>query len=434
MMHSAARPGWGPSVAWRSAALAVWRSPSRWLVPILVAIDLGCVWSRTDWRGDWPSTIDWVGGPLAILGPIVAGIGGWRALASARGLGEAAEIGGMSWRATAVEVGGVFAWSSVAQLATLAVALVASARWGTPGLPDLLPVVPQLTLLLGYAGIGVLVVNLAPSPLAPPLVVAALLYFSTQVAVDSRAGLWVNVGGASAPLNGSHYSVHVLLAQSVLAVGVAALAVAVRRRIAAPRLEMRPLVLACAVVPIVFSARWLATWPDQYVSDDAVPPLTCIGSGPRVCVTPNHRELAPQFQSLWAEESRFLLRAGVATVPSEFDERDPLAEEPRGHQTFSTDTTVDGQAVDGQAASLYMLMPARCLAGSAPPPTTAIDRVEAAADYLVTSVQPDVRLGSPDPGLARLRAMSEGRTFPWLVATVHALSGCRFNAVPKPPS
>jgi hypothetical protein len=103
-------------------------------------------------------------------------------------------------------------------LLTLGVAAAFTLAEGPAQGPDLLPVLPQFALIIGFAGLGGVVGSLVPNPLLAPLTAIVLLYL-TQFYAASRLELWVAVGGATAPRSGLHYNPRVVAAQTFLGVG-----------------------------------------------------------------------------------------------------------------------------------------------------------------------------------------------------------------------
>jgi hypothetical protein len=94
-------------------SLFLW-SPVRYVAPVFLCVDLACLWSRHgQWRGVWVSSLDWAGGSLLLLGPLIAGIASWRAVASAHSLGERGDVVAVGWTAARVELTMVIVWASV---------------------------------------------------------------------------------------------------------------------------------------------------------------------------------------------------------------------------------------------------------------------------------------------------------------------------------
>lgn len=419
----------------RTLALLLWWSPVKYVFPVLLAIDLGCLWSRpAQWRGTWAATIDWAGGSMLLLGPLVAGLAAWRTVASGRGLGEAADVGERAWRAQGAEALGVVGWAAAAHLLTLCVAIVASIDGGARGAPNLLPALPQLAVLLGYTAVGVIAACLVANPLTAPLVAVTTLFLVTQFSPGSRGELLVSVGGATTALSGLHYNVQVLTAQTLLGVALGLLVVGVHRT-SVGRLLVRPAPVLGAIVPGLLIGSWLAAGPEQYVRDRTPPALSCVGSGPRVCVLPGQEKAGQVLHSIWSREIATSRTAGVSGFPIEFDQVDSATQLPRGHRAFSFDQVqAPSGAINPVNATFYFVIDrGACLSGDAPPPSAAIERLETAAAYLLVESgieTVDDSVAAEAAGIMRLRA---GTRRSWLAAVLAAASRCAFDQVPAPP-
>lgn len=419
----------------RMAPLLLWWSPVKYLAPAFVAIDVACLFGRgAPWRGVWTSTLDWPGAAMLLLGPVVAGVAAWRAVASNVGLGEAADVGGRAWVAQRAEATAVIGWTWLAHVVTLLIACTLSVTGGAKGLPDPLPLLPQFFIVVVYAALGVVAGNLVPNPLIAPLVTVATFYLVTQFSAGSVAELWVTVGGATASLAASHYNPTVLAAQTLWGLAAGLLLFAIHRT-ALGRLHVRSAVVVAALLPMVAIGAWLGSGPAQYLRDTALPALSCAGAQPAVCVLPGQESAARVLNSIWSRETAVAKVAGAVGLPTQMDQVDSATPLPAGHRAFSLEEiqAPDG-GIDALNATFYLIIDrGRCMSGNTPPPANAIDRLQIAAEYLLLAAKIETRAQVADPVAAHLIDLPVDRQRAWLAHTLRAAAECAFRQIAKAP-
>lgn len=419
----------------RQIGRLLWWSPAKYLVPVLIGIEAAALMNRgMPWRGEWAWTVDWAGGSVFLLGPVVAGLAVWRVSSSLSHLGEAADVVASPRRATAAELVGVVGWAWACHVAGLLVALGFSARAGAGGVPDLLPLLPQLLVIAAYAGVGALLGALVPNPLMAPLTTVVLLVCTTQFASGTLPSLWVTVGGATASLAGLRYNPQVLAGQVVLGVGLLLLGLSVRRQAFGPVQVNRSL----AIVPLVgvlASGTWLASTGESRIEPDPRPvALHCGGSEPVVCVRPENEAAAAALRSAFHALTVAARDSGATDPPQRFEQVVAGSPNPKQARAFVLNPgAVLGDHVDPGLVAHYFVLNRACLVGDDAPPAEPVRRLEALGAFLA------VRAGLLDPAMAadadvkRLAATSADRRATFLDEALEASAGCRFADVPQVP-
>ncbi len=414
-------------------------SPARYAVPVLFGIELAGLGNQSgglSWRGEWAWTLDWVGGTVMLLGPVVAGLAAWRAVEVQRTLGEQVDVMPRPGRATLAELLGLVGWAWLCHALALVLAAVLTVQAGASGLPELAPLLPQFLMLAAFAGLGALLGTAVPSMLLPPFTTIGLLVATTQFASGTLPSLWVSVGGATSSLAGLRYRPDVLRWQLLLCLAVVALALAVRRSgPARGALVVQPAGYL-ALSGVVVAAGWLATTEQSRVepSRERVA-LTCMGSGPEVCVRPESRAAARPVQKVLATLEDTARAAGVPDLPGRFAQVVADDPNPEGARGFVLNPgAVQGSTADPTLLARYLVVDRACLGGEHAPDALAVGRLQVAEQLLLVragAVAPrqvadaalHAALGSP--------AAAQGR---WLQAAFAAGASCAFHAVPPPPA
>lgn len=417
-----------PGAVRLSARFLAW-STGRFAMPVALGFEAVVLMSRTDqWRGEWAWTIDWIGGVVVLLGPFVAALCAWRAVAIRDLLGELGDVV-RPGRALTAELGGVVGWAWFAHACGLCVGLVLTAADGARGLPDLWPVVPQFAALAGYAGLGLLLGMLVPNPLIGPLTGVTLLFAVTQFSSSTLPSLWVYVGGATSSLVGLRYNPAVLLAQTLLGLGLAMAAfVVVRPWRGRVRIRWSA---APALLAIALPAAWLATNPDHYLPDDAAIARSCVGTAPTVCMLEASAASGPAVQSAFEALTVYARSIGVDAVPDRFDQTVAMQPRDRARLFVLNPGAVVGDHYAPEQASHYFVYDNRCLRGS-PPPPSAIDGLELLAKHLAVGARLVSATQLADPALSALLAMPEQQRDRWAATALRASWSCDFGRVAMP--
>lgn len=130
--------------------------PFRWLLPVLVVVDLWAMYSRgPEWRGSWMWTADWAAGCLILYGPLAAGVAAmvasWQRKVFAESVGAA--IDKPRW--VVAGFGSTLGWLLAVHAIVLiqAFALTASVN-PRPDPHALVVAAAQFAVLAGFIGAG----------------------------------------------------------------------------------------------------------------------------------------------------------------------------------------------------------------------------------------------------------------------------------------
>lgn len=424
----------GGAGALLGAGRIMWRSPTRYVTPLFIGFEVVALLSRgQQWRGEWAWTIDWIGGILVLLGPVVAGVAAWRTVAARKLWADLGDLAGAG-RAARAEVAAVVLWAALCHLGGLAVAIGITASAGASGFPSLWPVVPQIVAIAGYAGLGLLMGSLVPNGLIGPLTTVTLLLTVTQFSSTRLPSLWVYVGGATSSLSGLHYNPRVALAQTAFSLGLGGLGYFIRRPFVG-RLQLGIGGLAVSVVALVIAATWLASDPDQYLVSTKQVDRTCVGARPRVCMVPASSTAGEAVQRALGALTAAARAEGVPNLPQTFEQQvGGVRATGTAREFFLNPGAVSGGRMDPAQAAHYFVFDRRCLATDDAPPAQAVARLVTVSEYLALKA----RLISPseisDPALVAALRAPERRRRSWVVRSLGASFRCRFDQVPNVPS
>lgn len=413
----------------------LWWSPVKYLVPVLVGIETAALLNQgMRWRGEWAWTVDWVGGSVFLLGPVVSGIAAWRASASLARLGEAADVVANPRRATVAELVGVIGWAWICHVAGLAVALGISAGSGAAGLPGLLPLLPQLLIIAGFAGLGALLGALVPNPLMAPLTTVVLLVCTTQFASGALPSLWVTVGGATTSLAGLRYDPAVLATQTVFGLALLLLGVSVRRSATGP-LQVHRTLAVVPLVAVLATGTWLAGTGSSRIEPDPRPvALACGGSDPVVCVRPESTAAGAPLEHTFHALAEAAHAAGVAHTPQRFEQVVAAQPNPKGARAFVLNPgAVVGQDVDAPLVVHYFVFNRACLTSDVAPPAEAMGRLDTVGLLLAVKAHFVDPAQINDLGLKALLAMAPDAQADLVGRALAASDSCRFADVPRLP-
>lgn len=417
----------------RHVVQLMWGSPARYVAPLFVGFEVVALMSRgQQWRGEWAWTIDWIGGILVLLGPVVAGVAAWRTVAARRFWADLGDLAGAG-RAARVEVVGVVLWASLCHVAGILGAIGITLSAHTPGSPSLWPVIPQFAAIVGYAALGLLTGSLVPNVLIGPLTTVTLLLTVTQFSSTRLPSLWVYVGGATSSLSGLHYNPRVAVMQTVFSLGLAGIGFFVRRPFVG-RLQPGIPGLAVSAVALVVAASWLASSPDQYLVSRKSVDRTCIGTYPQVCMIPTSTTAAAVQQAFTA--LTVAARAeGAVGLPRVFEQQvGGVSPTGTGREFFLNPGSVTNGVMDPAQAAHYFVFDRKCLASAGSPPPEAVARLVTVSEYLAVRAHLISAAEVSDPALNSALAAPEHVRRVWVRRSLEASFACQFPKVPSVPS
>lgn len=276
------------------------RSPLRWWLPVLVALDLAVLFGRGQWWiGIWPQASVAAQIPCFYFGPALAAAAAWSAGRSTRtGFTEQLSAGARArhW-AEFAQLASTLVFGVLAYLAGIVVAAAVSASEAGPGFlwPGYLLL--GLALVVLCAGIGHLVGRWSRSQFAGPVICGlGCLVALGWYGAPSQLGLFALNGHPATTVAWLPLAARVALAGSVAAVAVTAARPVLRRAGRSWRSWPRGsgryavlgsvLALAVSVAALPGSGRLLTT-------RSAPPNPVCTQTSPRFCLWPEDRKYVP---------------------------------------------------------------------------------------------------------------------------------------------
>ncbi|MCW2540144.1 MAG: hypothetical protein JWN95_1869 [Frankiales bacterium] len=301
------------------------RGSARVLLPVFVAVTIAAVLSRgTPWRGEWGWTVDWAGAAADLLGPLLAGAVVWELWFVGRhGVADLVpQTRRRRWAAVTL-VAPLCLTAIVAQLIATGLALVLTSTTSPGGHIPVVPVVLPLVLLLGYAGIGLLVGSWIPTALAAPLTVVGA--FALGLADPAGLPRLLRVGGSTGSVAGLTWSVRVagLLMMCWLAIAAFGVAFGLLSQPGRTRAALAAVVVAFAMFVGGLVALDRASH-EVLVADRGRIRFDCLGDRPTVCLADETRT---HLSAVAAEADRLaqpLFALGV-TVPARYRQQLPYA-------------------------------------------------------------------------------------------------------------
>ncbi|MGW1198534.1 DUF7224 domain-containing protein [Streptomyces sp. NPDC002536] len=299
------------------------RSPMRWWLLILVALDLATLFGRsTWWIGEWPQTSAQVQIPAFYFAPVLAAGAAWSSGRAARNnfQPQLAAAARPQWQVEMCQLLATLSYGLAAYLVGIIAAVSVSYSSAGPGFiwPDY--VLLGIALLTLFAGAGHLVGRLSKSQfLGPTLMGLSGLIVIAWIGAPHNLGLFVISGDPYKSI-----SMPALIMRCLLAAAVAVTACLLRRPLYAPGKHRSiggfgvPRVASLGVVVCACLASLTIAGPIQITRGPSREPL-CTSGTPTVCLWPEDRKYLPDAQKM-ANRMRDLPK-GFFKVPSEFHER-----------------------------------------------------------------------------------------------------------------
>ena len=416
------------------------RSPSRYLYPPFLLIDLAFMFSRGgQWRGETLWTVDWAAAALLILGPIAAGLAAAHASFQATIFASVASVAPPR-RAIFGLFGAEYLPLALLHLCVVTASVAITLASGGSTDRVLLHGFPQFAILAGYVAAGVLTGTLAAgiSRYVGPLVAVALFLVPVLHVAALPAGL-TKFGGATGSLAGLQPRWSFDLYQSLFGIGVTlclGFCVKWRYRLAAPQVRM--IVAGAAGVCVIgLSIHFFATTPDQRFETRAQP-ITCHRDVYEVCLA---KDSAYGMPTLTATVHTVLdlersvnatdIPAGVVQV---LPDRPAPAQLDDVHRPISVEAdTFAGSVVQRLDVTLpYLLLDERCAQHAYPTPL-AIRVLQLQQNYLVATLTGDPSARA-EPDVSTLVDLSQQRRDSWLRRSFSDVNRCALTSLtlPKP--
>ncbi|GII58847.1 hypothetical protein Pth03_72360 [Planotetraspora thailandica] len=292
------------------------RSPLRWWLPVLVALDVAMLLGRdTWWIGVWPEASAAAQLPAYFFGLVLGGGAAWVAGRTHRaGLTEQLSASTRArWQVELPVLAGTLAYGLVAFVPGVVIAAVVSAREAGPGFlwPSYLALGVCLVVL--SAATGHLAGKLWSSRFVPAITVAVCLFGQTML---RPIRFYVLSGHPQAEVSGPALAVRVAF---VLLMAAFALALPPRdARLGWSRargVPLRPLAAVAAFAGLVA----VAVAGPLLVGRPAPARALCSDETPRVCLWPENRKYLGPVSAMVARLNS--LPGGALTLPPTFYER-----------------------------------------------------------------------------------------------------------------
>jgi hypothetical protein len=338
----------------RTLIIELRRSPMRWWLPVLIAVDLAVLLLRPlTWIGVWPQASAAAQLPTFYFGLALAPAAAWSAGRTARA--EADELllqmPRPAWQREAVHLVAVWLYGLLAYLVGILVAAGVSLGRAGPGFLWPSYLLLGLSMITLCAGIGHLAGRLFRSRFVAPLVAVPVVFLNVALRLGPDHVFYVLSGAVQLGL--SAWAVATRLA---VAVAVAALAVTViplAERNDARRTPRRYVPSATAFAATVAAVVALASGGALRHTRPAPADPLCSAGTPRVCVWPDDRKYLPIASAMAHRLAE--LPPGLVDVPTTFYELGlrPEAESNTDFNTiFDTWSIAQNMALTVSAATM----------------------------------------------------------------------------------
>ena len=310
------------------------RSPLRWCLPLLGAVDLAVLLLRSrTWVGVWPEASAAAQLPTLYLGLALAGAAAWISGRTARA--EADELllqmARPAWQRETVTLAATWLYGVVAYAIGIVVAAAMSVRSAGPGFLWPSYLLLGLSMITLAASVGHLVGRLLPGRYIAPLIALPVIFLNVAVRVGPDHMFYVLSGAVQ--LSVSAAGVVSRLAVAVAVAAVAVTLVPVSERHEAKRTPRRYMPGAAAVIATL--AAVMAVFVVGPLRDTRPAPShpLCSTVKPQVCVWPEDVKYLPSAAAMAVRLGS--LPAGLFEVPGTFYEAGLRSPE-RGPTDFNT--------------------------------------------------------------------------------------------------
>lgn len=307
----------------RILAMELRRSPLKWWLPFLIALDLAVLFGRSQWWiGVWPEASVAAQVPSFYLGPLLSAAAAWSAGRVQRNAlqDQIAVASRTRWKVESVQLAATVSYGLFAYLVGILSAAAVSYRAAGPGFlwPGYLLLGASVLILC--TGIGHMVGRWLPSAFASP-VICGLACFVVLAATAGPSGLGLFLLSGPPASTSSARAVGVRL---LIACVVVSLAVLVDRPVKVERTRFRrtwqhqAATLGCAAMVAALGLVYGPVGPVQ-VRRPAPPAPLCTASQPKICVWPEQRKYLPQLEAMAMRAAQ--LPPGLIVSPPAFYER-----------------------------------------------------------------------------------------------------------------
>ncbi len=296
------------------------RSPLRWLLPVLVCIDLAVLFGRnTYWIGVWPQASAAAQIPALFFGPALAAAATWTAgRAHRRGFAEQLQVSALpTWRPEAALLASTLTYGFLAYGVGVVTAAVVSLPEAGPGFLWPGYVLLGLGTVVGCAATGHAVGRWSHSTFMAP-VCCGVVTFVLLGLFGQSLGFFVLSGHPQVEVASSALAARLALALAImiLAVLIPMAATKGMGRWRSGRMH-RLAVLGVLAVPVAAFYEITLGGSLQVERAAHAAPL-CSEETPKVCVWPEDRKYLPELEQMAKRLGR--LPADMFTVPPAFME------------------------------------------------------------------------------------------------------------------
>ncbi|MFJ7273505.1 ABC transporter permease [Kitasatospora sp. NPDC098663] len=300
------------------------RSPLRWWLPVLLALDFAAIFGRSQWWiGVWPQASVAAQLPSLYFGPALAASATWTA-GRARRAGITEQLGASArpaWQLELAQLAATLSYGTLVYLVGAVSAAVVSISDAGSGFlwPGYLLL--GFGVMVGCAGLGHLVGRWSASPYAASAVCGlGCFLFLAWIGKPSALDLLMLSGDPFVKV-----AVSPLLVRLALGCGLAAIAVLVARpgarlrgRVGWRATATRRFASLGAVAVFVLAAVAVGPAGPIRIQRAAAEPL-CSETAPRVCLWPEDRKYLPEVTAMAGRMSK--LPTGMFTVPGDYYEQ-----------------------------------------------------------------------------------------------------------------
>ncbi|WP_441251317.1 ABC transporter permease [Kitasatospora sp. McL0602] len=344
--------------------IEVRRSPLRWWLPVLLALDFAAIFGRSQWWiGVWPQASVAAQLPSLYFGPALAASATWTA-GRARRAGINEQLGASArpaWQLELAQLAATLSYGTLVYLIGAAAAAAVSLSDAGPGFlwPGYLLL--GFGVMIGCAGLGHVVGRWSSSPYAASAVCGlGCFVFLGWVGNPSALDLFMLSGDPFIKV-----AVSPLLVRLALGCGLAAIAVLVARptfrRHGRGRWQTTPARRFTALgVVVAFVLAAVAVGPAGRirVQRAAAANPVCSETVPRVCLWPEDRKYLPEATAMAARMSK--IPAGMFTVPGDFYEQGLRSSQP--NDFYILEGSLWDPAISMGSAIVQSEIPPLCLA------------------------------------------------------------------------
>ncbi|MFJ1644417.1 ABC transporter permease [Streptomyces sp. NPDC088258] len=277
------------------------RSPLRWWLPVLIALDLAVLFGRARWWvGVWPQASAAAQVPSFYVGPFLAAYASWSAGRIHRlGFEDQLTAGSKSrWKVELIHLSVTVVFGLAAY--SIGALVAAAASFDDAGAGFLWPGYLLLgsTLIVLCAAVGHIAGRWFPSPFSIPVISGLACFVAlAMIGGPSKAELFVLSGAPNIELTSQGLALRMTLALAVVAFAVHAPRVLTGYSEGSVKLGTRLPAVGCIALTVACLVGMLSSGPLRVARQAPNTPL-CTTAKPKICLWPEEKKYLPQVEDI----------------------------------------------------------------------------------------------------------------------------------------